>query len=115
MLKTAILLSTFFVFSSTAFAEPIYLECMGSKGAEKEEFFVRLNEESEKIRHDYNDGLYDYAEGIFSANNIIYRVTYYRYHINRTTLVFKKFPLENSGALILEGSCSVVKVANRKI
>lgn len=115
MLKTAILLSTFFVFSSTAFAEPIYLDCMESKGADKEEFSVRLNEESEKITHEYANGTYYKTEGTFSANSISYVTNYHRYHIDRTTLVYKRFPLENSGTLIIEGSCSVVKVAKRKI
>ena len=114
-------------------AEPTYLDCQLSKGAnEKSKFSLKLDEASGKVTHTSYDGSAFNADGFFAANTISYQQIIVengikltkRYEIDRTTLKFNSVwvlePVDPGIAwdkkpTTLEGNCSVVKVSGRKI
>lgn len=120
-------------FTTTAYAEPTYLECKvvneNNIGKQKYlSFSVKADEANGKITHTDSDMSFN-EEGFFSANTIKYRVVVkiganepliVIYTINRTTLdVIQEISLAplfpDRTYERAKGSCQVVKVKDRKI
>lgn len=134
MQRTSAVLTLCVLYPGALMAEPIYLDCQVSEGANQNKFSVKLDEASGKVTHTSKDGSAFNAEGFFAANSISYqkitaqggiRLTI-RYEIDRSSLVANQIviieavdprvaaavPAETS---TMSGSCTVVRVSGRKI
>ena len=116
----------------TLWAEPVYLQCQVKDAKSTNPFSVMLDEASGKVTHTAHNGSVFNAVGFFAANSIAYqeiaiskgiKLTL-RYEIDRMNLTAKQIVIIEAAnpkyaipkdITTMDGSCSVVKVAGRKI
>lgn len=118
--------------SSSAYAESIYLDCIASSAKGTHSFSVTIDENTRRITHQNKNGNAFNADGFFTAGEIAYKnvscaskicITH-QYIIDRITLsikyLFRAEPIRKDlgvapREIVSTGSCSVIKVPERKI
>ena len=131
MKKYTLTIALLFI-SRVSYGEPIYLDCYVADEEERQEFTVKVDEETGKINHTRKRGSGFNADGFFASNEITYQeivvigrsTSTRQFRINRTNLSIKEtITLEAIGTssyigpriVKYSGTCTIVEVKDRKI
>lgn len=119
------------LFSTSVFAKPVYLECEVIAEKEKQNFTVKVDEDSGKVTHTFSGGYAFKEEAFFTPNKISYSKTTTNYgiriirtfdisrinlNVTQTSQISStefpdKIPAET---LVSSGKCNLVDIEGRK-